>query len=739
MLATLPSSDPPLTGADLLYEPKYDGIRAIALIEPAMPRARVRFWSRLGNEKTAQFPELVETLAEWARKLKAPVVLDGEIVALDPKGRPAGFQRLQSRIHVSVPGYRSSKPILSPEEQPTAFIAFDLLRNGDDDLRAAPLVERRRRLEALFTKHKPPLTMLRLSEQAAGDGRALYARAKQEGWEGLLVKAARSPYRDGKRSPEWRKLKINNEDEFVVGGWTEPKGARSYFGSLILGAYDEAGRFVHAGDVGTGFSGAELERLWKLLKPLETSESPFHAKPKTLGRPHWVKPTLVAQVRFTEWTDDGRLRHPTYLGLRDDKRAKDVKTTRPATVGRGHPAEGGQADGPSSRVPRRVSADRPDPEPRSVPSEKLATIVRTGSSSRSPRPAPRTVRAGRSAAKVRRARSSDPPGSARDPLKAWSPSADMLSAQLDDFEQRKRDGKLRLPDGDTLDVSNLQKVFWPGPQFTKGDLLRYYARLAPMILPVIEDRPLVMKRFPNGVEGEAFYQHRAPDVYPKAVRVEAHDQFDVPTMFVGGDLKTLLYMAQLASISMDPWFSRVDALEEADVVAIDLDPQPGATFPQVLDVARWVKEELDRLHVPAFPKTSGSEGLHIFIPLAPGTSYEAGVLLCQIVATLVATKHPKVATIERMVKRRKDRTVYVDYLQNIPGKTLACAYSARASAFAGVSAPLRWDEIDDEIAPQDFTIKTMEARVRRAGDLWVGLRKSKPADLSSVLEKLGRS
>jgi bifunctional non-homologous end joining protein LigD len=739
MLATLPSSDPPLTGADLLYEPKYDGIRAIALIEPAMPRARVRFWSRLGNEKTAQFPELVETLAEWARKLKAPVVLDGEIVALDPKGRPAGFQRLQSRIHVSVPGYRSSKPILSPEEQPTAFIAFDLLRNGDDDLRAAPLVERRRRLEALFTKHKPPLTTLRLSEQAAGDGRALYARAKQEGWEGLLVKAARSPYRDGKRSPEWRKLKINNEDEFVVGGWTEPKGARSYFGSLILGAYDEAGRFVHAGDVGTGFSGAELERLWKLLKPLETSESPFHAKPKTLGRPHWVKPTLVAQVRFTEWTDDGRLRHPTYLGLRDDKRAKDVKTTRPATVGRGHPAEGGQADGPSSRVPRRVSADRPDPEPRSVPSEKLATIVRTGSSSRSPRPAPRTVRAGRSAAKVRRAGSSDPPGSARDPLKAWSPSADMLSAQLDDFEQRKRDGKLRLPDGDTLDVSNLQKVFWPGPQFTKGDLLRYYARLAPMILPVIEDRPLVMKRFPNGVEGEAFYQHRAPDVYPKAVRVEAHDQFDVPTMFVGGDLKTLLYMAQLASISMDPWFSRVDALEEADVVAIDLDPQPGATFPQVLDVARWVKEELDRLHVPAFPKTSGSEGLHIFIPLAPGTSYEAGVLLCQIVATLVATKHPKVATIERMVKRRKDRTVYVDYLQNIPGKTLACAYSARASAFAGVSAPLRWDEIDDEIAPQDFTIKTMEARVRRAGDLWVGLRKSKPADLSSVLEKLGRS
>jgi bifunctional non-homologous end joining protein LigD len=235
MLATLPSSEPPLVGPDLLYEPKYDGIRAITLVEPAKPHGRVRFWSRLGNEKTTQFPELVAALAYWARNLKVPVVLDGEIVALDPKGRPAGFQRLQNRIHVAVPGYRSSKPILTPEEQPTAFIAFDLLREGDEDLRARPLVERRQRLDKLFAKHKPPPGAIRVSEQVAGDGRALYARAQKEGWEGLLVKAARSPYRDGKRSPEWRKLKLQNEEEFVVGGWTEPKGARSYFGSWILG------------------------------------------------------------------------------------------------------------------------------------------------------------------------------------------------------------------------------------------------------------------------------------------------------------------------------------------------------------------------------------------------------------------------------------------------------------------------------------------------------------------------
>jgi bifunctional non-homologous end joining protein LigD len=688
MLATLPSIAPSLDDAGMVYEPKYDGIRAIGLIDPDDRGVRARFWSRLGNEKTAQFPELADTLAAWGRKFTGPVVVDGEIVALDVDGRPAGFQRLQNRIHVATPGYRSSKPILSPQEQPTAFIAFDLLRDGDTDLRQLPLTDRRARLERLFKAHKPPSTALRISEQHVGDGRALYARAEREGWEGLLVKQARSIYRDGRRSPEWIKLKITHQDEFVVGGWTEPKGARAYFGSLILGRYDADGHFVHAGDVGTGFNGAELERIWRLIKPLETDKSPFLTKPATLGRPRWITPKLVAQVRYTEVTDDGRLRHPVYLGLRDDKLAKDVTS-----------------------VP--VAAK---------PAKKTAAKAVTPATSRHAA----AKRGGKTASRAR----------ASNPLKAWAPHADAMTEQLDDLERRKKDGKLQLPDGDTLDVTNLQKVFWPEPHYTKGDLIRYYARIAPLILPVIADRPLVMKRFPNGVQGQAFYQHRAPDVYPRGVRVEHVPGADVPTMFVGGQLKTLLYMAQLAAVSMDPWFSAMPDLEDADQVAIDLDPQPGATFAQILDVARWVRDELERLHVPGYPKTSGSEGLHIFIPLPPGTSYETGVLFCQIVATIVATKHPKVATIERMTRRRKDKTIYVDYLQNIPGKTLACAYSARASAFAGVSTPLTWREIDDKIAPQDFTIKTIEARLKDVGDLWAGLRTNKPADLASALEKL---
>jgi bifunctional non-homologous end joining protein LigD len=699
MLASLPAHEPPLVNPGLVYEPKYDGIRAITLVEPGRPGAKVRFWSRLGNEKTTQFPELVHALGEWGRELREPIVLDGEIVALDSQSRPAGFQRLQGRIHVMVPGYRSSKPLQGPEEQPTAFIAFDLLRDGNKDLRSLPLTERRARLDALFTKYPPASSAVRLSEQVAGDGRALFERAEKEGWEGLLVKHARSAYRDGRRTPDWQKMKITKQDEFVVGGWTEPKGARVYFGSLILGHYDASGRLVHNGDVGTGFNGAELARLWKLLRPLETPECPFAGRPKTLGRPHWVNPQLVVQVRYTEMTDDGRLRHPTYLGLRDDKRAADVKAPDGKNTQRTKDATG--TKGAKGTMDTKGSKGAKDGHVRA------AKTARHTSTSRS-----------------------------KNAIAAWTPQADRMTAQLDDLEARRKDGRLVLPDDDWLDVTNLQKVFWPRPKLTKGDLLRYYARIAPLILPVVDDRPLVMKRFPNGVESQSFYQHRAPDVYPRGVRVETVPGADVPTMFVGGDLKTLLYMSQLAAISQDPWFSRMRDIEDADVVAIDLDPQPGATFRQIQDVALWVHDELERMHVPGFPKTSGSEGLHIFIPLPPGTSYEAGVLFCQIVATMVASKHPKVATIERMVKRRRDKTIYVDYLQNIPGKTLACAYSARASEFAGVSAPLTWKEVDDTIAPQDFTIKSMESRVKKVGDLWAGLRTAKPANLAAALERL---
>jgi len=217
--------------------------------------------------------------------------------------------------------------------------------------------------------------------------------------------------------------------------------------------------------------------------------------------------------------------------------------------------------------------------------------------------------------------------------------------------------------------------------------------------------------------------------------IEPIDEEGPRDRLIGGSITTLMYMTQLAAISQDPWFSRVGELPYQNETAIDLDPQPGAGFDKVLDVARWVKDELDRLSIPAVPKTSGSRGLHIYIPLPKRTTYETGQMLCQIIATIVSTKHPKVATIERMVKRRPRGTIYVDYLQNILGKTLACAYSARASDYAGVSTPLTWKEVEKGVDPRDFTVRTAPARFKDVGDLWAQLRRGKPADLRVVLRK----
>jgi bifunctional non-homologous end joining protein LigD len=663
MLASLGGA--PLADPGFVYEPKYDGIRAV--VEIGARGKQVTLWSRLGNDKTRQFPEIAGALEKWAKRLSEPVVLDGEIVALDSHGDPTGFQQLQGRIHLT-------KADNTRPAGPVAFIAFDLLKKGGVDLRGRPLVERRQALEDLFGRTESPI--LRLSEIARGDGRPLHERALASGWEGLIAKLAMSRYISGRRTPDWRKLKIVQEQEFVVGGWTEPRNTRLYFGALLLGVY-EGGTLEYAGHVGTGFDEKELARLFKLLKPLEVEKSPFTSRPPSNEKPHWVQPKLVVQVRFTEWTADNILRHPVYLGLRDDKKATDVGREQISKVqGSGFKGSGFKG----SRFKVQGSA-----RPRSLNRE------------------PRTLNV--------------------------EPGTLNLIDQLRFLEDARREAVLTLPGDLHLKVGNLHKVFWPTLKLTKGDLMRYYVEVAPFILPVVADRPLVMKRFPNGIDAPQFYQHRALDV-PKGVRTEVVTYGgDTRPQMVGGDLLTLLYMAQLAAISQDPWFSRVQSPDEADYVAIDLDPMPDVPFSQVLDVARWVRDELKSLGAVGFPKTSGAEGLHIYIPLQPGTPYEAGMLFCQIVATVVAQKHPKQATVERMVKNR-GKHVYVDYLQNIPGKTLATAYSARASEYAGVSTPLTWREVDEGINREAFTIRTAPERFKRVGDLWAGLRKSKGVDLA---------
>ena len=694
---------------DLVFEPKYDGIRALIEVAPATAgpgtTGRVQIWSRLGNDKTAQFPEVVGALAELAGTLTAPVVLDGEIVAVDAAGGALAFQHLQSRMHLR------GRPRAALPPTDVAFVAFDLLRDGHDDVRSLPLTDRRPRLR----DHLAPLSgsIVRLIHSQTGDGARLRDDGLAGDWEGIMTKDPASRYLAGKRHPGWQKIKFVKRQEFVVGGWTEGRRSRRHFGALIVGYYAPttagaavsgrgastsltatAGRLVYAGHVGSGFSDPELAAIGDHLRRIETDASPFAAAPRTDEQMHWTHPSLVIEVKFTQWTADDVLRNPVYLGVRTETAPEDVR--REDVV-----------RNPDARNRRREKNRARSTRPRRRPKAKARTAT----------PAPLA------------------------PTPTTDPAIERLCDQLRELEAGRRRATLELPDGARVPVGNLHKVFWPEPGLTKGDLVRFNLRMSPYLLPVVADRPLVMKRFPNGIDGTSFYQHRAPEQVPDGIRVamvrESPERAETGLPYlIGGTLQTLVYMAQLAVISQDPWFSRVPDVEAADVVALDLDPMPDAPFSRVIEVARWLYDELDRLGTPCVPKTSGSSGLHIYIPLPPGTSYSAGLLFCQILATIVASRHPKAATIERMVKNRPACVVYIDYLQNIYGKTLATAYSARASTFAGVSTPLTWDEVHDGLqsglAPQDFTMQGILDRLHVVGDLWGRLRTSPPADLTAA-------
>ncbi len=713
-----------LARPELVFEPKYDGIRALVALETG---ARPAILTRLGRDKTGQFPDLVEPLTTFGRRLGRPVLLDGEIVATGDEGAALQFEHLQERLQITGDAVRAAVRRVT-----TALVVFDVLRDGDEDLRPLPFTERRRRLERVM--RDADSHAVRLVDSTVGNGAELAARGRDQDWEGIIVKQPEGRYVSGSRGPGWRKLKFTLTEEFVVGGWTAPRGSRRHFGALLLGYYPEGGRRtraerpIFAGQVGTGFTDAELDRIAGLLAPLAAQGAPFVelAPPKPSEKRRWVEPVLVAQTSFSRWTPDGVLRHPVYLGLRDDKQPEDVRLPARRPPG---------ARAPERAPGRGAGAGRHRPPPGVRAPERTAR-----------RPAPRS--SGRAARRSTRAAPSRPAGTRPDAPPAGpahpmhpEPAVDDLLAQLEELERSRRRGTLVLSDGARLPAGNLHKVFWPEPGVTKGELLRFYLRIAPYLLPVVENRPLVMKRFPDGVDGKSFYQHRAPDPLPDGLRAatvrESPDEPDsVVPYLVGGRLQPLLYIAQLPVLSQDPWFSTLPDIETADLAALDLDPMPDASFDRVLDVACWLHDELDRLGVPCCAKTSGAAGLHIFIPLPPGTPYEAGMIFCQIIATVVADAHPAAATVERLVKGRRPDAVYIDYLQNIYGKTLACAYSARASAFAGVSTPLAWTEVHEGVAaglrPRDFTMRSIFGRLERVGDLWAALRTSEPARLEAA-------
>ena len=669
-----------IPGEGWAFEPKYDGVRVLAFVTDD----EVLLVTRNGKDKSAQFPEVVEALRKLAAKKKKDFVVDGEIVALI-RGEPGRFQELQSRMHVK----ESTMIARHRTSTPAALVLFDILYAGSDVLIREPWHKRRARLLREFGKSTS--AEVRITESIEGDGERMLELARKQGWEGIIAKRIDSLYEPGHRSRSWIKLKVEFRQEFVVGGYTEPRNSRQHIGALLLGYYDR-GRFIYVGHTGGGFTGAGLAEMYRRLAPLEQSRSPFEEIPKTNERAHWVKPVVVVEVKFSEWTSDGKLRQPIYLGTRDDKKASEV-----------------------GRESTSMQKKKPGTSAKKASEKSTATQagVRASKSTARKRIYAQRTLAEDSSAQPKRGRAKAVP-------------QQKLIAQLTEIEERGGEARLEITKDISLDVTNLGKIFFPARKLTKGDLMRYYVEVAPMVLPVMQDRPLVLKRFPNGVTSSSFFQQNAGDP-PEVVRTGTiHTQGGSTNLrIVGGDLATLLYIVQLGAVSVDPWHARVQSLDFADYSIIDLDPGPRATFGRVVEVARWAKEVMDELGLHGGLKTSGSSGIHIYLPLPPNTPNEAATLVAQIVATRVSERHPKVATIERWVKARGAATVYVDYLQNIIGKTVAGAYSARANPDAMVSTPIEWSELTDDLDPREFTIETAPARFAAVGDIWSAAMKKK--------------
>lgn len=642
-----------------IFELKLDGYRLIA----GRDGSDVTLRSRSGAQLGAGFPEI----ARAVRAIPAErFVLDGELVVLDRAGRPS-FQSLQQRARLS----RALDVRLASIEQPATYFGFDLLGFEEFDLRGLPLRERKRLLRMLL----PPLGPVRFLDHFEGDGDQFLREVGRLGLEGIIAKRADSPYRAG-RSPAWLKIRTEKSADFVVVGFTQPRGSRGAIGALHLADYVD-GQLTYAGRVGSGLSDRALRELRARLEP-ERVERPPCEGPRPAGsldrRPAgsedwtralpglkgstWVRPVLVCEVRFKEWTEDGLLRQPVLARWRDDKRPEEcvrqvVSAPGPGTGGeRGEPRGGREAEPAGARR-------RAPPGPPARPPER------------------------------------------------------------------------------TIPFTNLNKVFWPDEGYTKGDLVGYYRGIASWLLPYLKHRPLVLTRFPDGITGKSFYQKDAPDFVPDWIRTVAIWSEDTQReirYFVCDDLETLLYLVNLGTIPLHLWASRVGSLEQPDWCVLDLDPKE-APFRDAVTIARYLHELCEDAGLPSFVKTTGKTGLHIMIPLGGQCTYEQSRTLGELLARLVVGQLGDIATITRQVARRGAK-VYLDYLQNRRGQLTVAPFSVRPLPGAPVSMPLAWKEVNASLDPRRYTIRTALRRMRRLGaDPMAEVLREKP-DLVGALARL---
>lgn len=642
MLATLVGE--PFHDAEWVYEVKWDGYRTIAYLN----HQEVDLRSRNNKSFTEKYYSITNALAE----VNLNAVLDGEIVVLNNKGA-SDFSSLQN--------WRSET------DGELVFYAFDLLWYEGRDLTHLPLTERHAILEHIFITDDD---RLRISNMFHTNGIEFFEAAKQIGLEGIMAKKANSIYEPDIRTKEWLKIKADKRQEVVIGGFTRNEDSSKPFSSLLLGVY-RGKEFHYVGKVGTGFSMKNQKEMMEAFQPLIIQKPAFVREPDvnkpSRFRPNppkatatWMKPELVCEVSYAEITEDGVFRHPSFKGLRSDKKAKDVHLeTEKNTEDMVEEVEN------TSVQLTKTSANK-----------KVKTLLN---------PSEKT--------------------------------------------------QVKKVNGHELKFTNLHKIFWPDEKITKRDLINYYYQMAPYILPYLKDRPQSMNRFPDGINGEGFYfkdvTGKAPDWVHTFLYHSDTDDRDRHYL-VGYNQATLLYMANLGCIEMNPWSSTIKKPDHPTFCIIDLDPDKNS-FDQVIEAAQVTKQLLDSMGIPSYCKTSGSTGLHIYIPLGNQYTYEQSKEFARVIVTLVHQELPKFTSIERTIKDREGK-MYLDFLQNRPHATIASAYSVRPKPGATVSMPLYWDEVKKGLKMRDFNIFNAVERVNSEGDIFKPVL-GKGIDLEKIIQQ----
>jgi bifunctional non-homologous end joining protein LigD len=589
-------------------------------------------------------------------------ILDGEIVAFDEHGRPS-FAALQRRMHVGA----DAQVKRLAKAAPVTYMIFDLLWLDGHSLMGLRYEERHELLDALSLSGESWQTPGHLE----GRGRDVLEATAEQKLEGIVAKRLDAPYEPGARSSAWTKIKNVGRQELVIGGWLPGEGRREQrIGALLVGVYDPDGAFRYSGRVGTGFGDAELDRLGKLLAPLKRKDAPFTVGERTPRGAVFVEPELVAEIEFSEWTAAGVLRHPSYKGLREDKDASEVV----------------REDTPRAAPAKSTSAKRA--------SGKQAASTRGSSAS-----------------------GSTPAG------RAGGAASDALDQPLVLHEHGAKNATTTV-DGRELKLSNLDKPLYPEAGFKKRDVIDFYATIASTVGAHLQDRALTVKRWPDGVEGKAFFQKQAPAHRPDWVRTVTLASEKKPIDYLlAEDRATIVWLANLAALELHVPLARAEAPERPTALVFDLDPGAPATALECCRIALTLQGMFEQLGLQSFVKTSGKKGLQLYVPLNDRkVTFEQTKPFAKAVAELLEQSEPELI-VSRQTKAQRGGKVLIDWSQNDRNKTTVCAYSLRACERPTVSTPLEWDEVRAALDAGNAHALSFEAgavreRIAERGDLF---------------------